>query len=99
MAVHGRSSTRRHVHVDERVLASRVAHRSFVRVLANALAAEPAGTDPVGCLRLFVEAAISQRSELVLALNGGPPITSRATCAVRTEVHRAIRRVPVRGTG
>ena len=88
----------RHFPTREALLAE-LTHRSFVRVLANALAAERAGTDPVGCLRLFVEAAISQRNELVLPLHGGPPLTSRATRAVRTEVHRAIRRILDRGVG
>jgi hypothetical protein len=48
-------------------------------------------------LRLFVDAAISQRNELMLPLHGGPPVRSAATKALREEVHRIVRRVIDRG--
>jgi AcrR family transcriptional regulator len=67
-------------------------HRSFEQVLANAIAAERDGTTPLDCLRLFIEAAISQRNELVLPLHGGPPVRSEATKALRDEVHRVVQR-------
>ncbi len=78
-------------------LLAELTHRSFERVLANVHAAEQAGTDPIECLRLFIDAAISQRNDLVLPLHGGPPITSPSTIAVRAEVHRAIKRILDRG--
>ncbi len=48
-------------------------HESFEQVLANAQAAEGNGTTAAEALRQFIEAAISQRNELVLPLHGGPP--------------------------
>jgi AcrR family transcriptional regulator len=71
--------------------------RSFELVLANARSAENAGETPLDCLRLFVEAAIRQRNELVLPLHGGPAPTSEATRAVRAEVHTVLRRILDRG--
>jgi AcrR family transcriptional regulator len=78
-------------------LLSRLTHRSFERVLANVRSAESDGTSPTDCLRLFVDAAIDQRNELVLPLHGGPPVTSAATAAVRDEVHHILRRIIDRG--
>ena len=74
-------------------LLSHLTHRSFEQVLANARAAESEGTTPIECLRLFIEAAISQRNELVLPLHGGPSITSPATVAIRDDVHAILRRI------
>jgi AcrR family transcriptional regulator len=78
-------------------LLSELTHRSFQRVLANAHAAEDDGASALECLRLFVEAAITQRNELVLPLHGGPPPTSLETRAVRTEVHSIVQRIIDRG--
>jgi AcrR family transcriptional regulator len=78
-------------------LLNELTHRSFVQVLANARSAESAGETPIECLRLFVEAAISQRNELVLPLHGGPPLTAAATLAVRIEVHQILHRIIDRG--
>jgi len=72
-------------------------HRSFEQVLANAQAAERDGTTATACLRVFVDAAITQRNELVLPLHGGPPITSPATAAVRAKVHRILQQIVERG--
>ena len=72
-------------------------HRSFEQVLANARSAESAGETAIECLRLFVEAAIGQRNELVLPLHGGPPLTAAATQAVRDEVQQILRRIIDRG--
>src|ERR1700742_204100 len=47
-------------------------HRSFDRILANVKAAEKDGTSASDALRLFIDAAIAQRNELVLPLHGGP---------------------------
>ncbi len=47
-------------------------HASFERVLANAEAAESNGATATEALKRFIEAAISQRNELVLPLHGGP---------------------------
>jgi len=72
---------------------SHLTQRSFEQVLANARAAEHHGTTPAECLRLFIDAAISQRNELVLPLHGGPPPTSPSTKAVRNEIHQIVRRI------
>ncbi len=79
-------------------LLSHLTHRSFEQVLANAYTAERDGATPIDSLRLFVDAAISQRNELVLPLHGGPPLTSTATLIVRTEVHDVLQRIIDRGT-
>jgi AcrR family transcriptional regulator len=78
-------------------LLSHLTHRSFEQVLANARTAEREGATPTDSLRLFIDAAISQRNELVLPLHGGPPPTSPATKAVRDEVHHTIQRIIDRG--
>src|SRR6202023_2659707 len=62
----------RHFPTREHLL-SHLTHRSLEQVLANARAAGREGATPTDCLRRFVEAAISQRNELVLPLHGGPP--------------------------
>ena len=74
-------------------LLSHLTHRSFEQVLANARAAERHGVTATECLRLFIDAAISQRNELVLPLHGGPPTTSPATKTVREAIHQIVRRV------
>ena len=74
-----------------------LARRSFEQVLSNALAAERDGATASDALRLFIEAAISQRNDLVLPLHGGPPVTVEETLAVRDQVHRAVRRIIERG--
>jgi AcrR family transcriptional regulator len=78
-------------------LLSHLSHRSFEQVLANARAAEREGATPTDSLRLFIDAAISQRNELVLPLHGGPPVTSAATKVVRDEVHHIVQRIIDRG--
>jgi AcrR family transcriptional regulator len=86
----------RHFPTREDLLAH-LTHRSFEQVLANARAAERDGATPTDCLRLFIDAAISQRNELVLPLHGGPPPTSPATKIVRAEVHATVGRIIERG--
>ena len=78
-------------------LLGHLTHRSFEQVLANARAAESGGPTAIEGLRLFIDAAISQRNELVLPLHGGPPPTSPATKALRSEIHRILRRIIERG--
>jgi AcrR family transcriptional regulator len=78
-------------------LLAHLTHSSFEQVLANARAAERDGATPTECLRLFIDAAISQRNELVLPLHGGPRPTSPATRAVRDEVHHIVQRIIDRG--
>ena len=78
-------------------LLSYLTHASFERVLANAEAAEGNGTTATDALKLFIEAAISQRNELVLPLHGGPPPASPETRVVREQVHRIIQQVIERG--
>ena len=70
---------------------------SFERVLANAQAAERAGATATEALQLFIEAAISQRNELVLPLHGGPPSMVPATRAVQQQVHQIIQQIIDRG--
>jgi AcrR family transcriptional regulator len=74
-------------------LLSYLTHRSFEQVLANARDAERHGTTAADCLRLFIDAAISQRNELVLPLHGGPLPTASATKAMRNEIHQIVRRI------
>lgn len=78
-------------------LLDHLTHRSFEQVLANAREADRLGATPIEALRRFVEAAISQRNELVLPLHGGPPLTSPATQAVRRQVHRVLQDILDRG--
>ena len=72
-------------------------HASFEQVLANAIAAEGNGTTATEALQQFIEAAISQRNQLVLPLHGGPPLTWPRTRAVRKHVHQIIQRIIDRG--
>jgi AcrR family transcriptional regulator len=68
-------------------------HVSFEQVLANAQAAESGADTAAEALRQFIDAAISQRNQLVLPLHGGPPPTSPQTHAVREQIHRILRQV------
>jgi AcrR family transcriptional regulator len=72
-------------------------HASFEQVLANARAAECAAATAAEALRQFIEAAISQRNELVLPLHGGPPPAWDRTRAVREQVHQVIQQIIDRG--
>ena len=86
----------RHFPTREDLLNS-LTHRSFEQVLSNVQAAESGGTTASDALRRFVEAAITQRNELVLPLHGGLPVTAPQTLAVRDQVHRALQRIIERG--
>ena len=78
-------------------LLSYLTHRSFEQVLVNAQTADHGAFTGLEALRQFVQAAISQREELMLPLHGGPPVIDPETIAVREQVHRAIRRMIRRG--
>jgi AcrR family transcriptional regulator len=78
-------------------LLSYLTHASFEQVLANAKAAESNGATGAEALRNFIEAAISQRNELVLPLHGGPRPASDSTRAVRGQVHQVIQQIIDRG--
>jgi AcrR family transcriptional regulator len=78
-------------------LLNALTHRSFEQVLSNVQAAESDGTTASDALRRFIEAAITQRNELVLPLHGGLPVTAPETLAVRDQVHRAVQRIIERG--
>jgi AcrR family transcriptional regulator len=86
----------RHFPTREDLLNS-LTHRSFEQVLSNVQAAEGEGTTASDALRRFIEAAITQRNELVLPLHGGLPVTVPQTLAVRDQVHRALQRIIERG--
>lgn len=86
----------RHFPTREDLLNS-LTHRSFEQVLSNVRAAESQGTTAGDALRRFIEAAITQRNELVLPLHGGLPVTVPETLAVRDQVHRALQRIIERG--
>src|ERR1700742_1070108 len=64
-------------------------HRSVEQVLANAGDAERDGVTGADALSRFIEAAIGQRTQLVLPLHGGPPPAWERTRAVRDQVHQA----------
>ncbi|MCW2935712.1 MAG: TetR family transcriptional regulator [Actinomycetia bacterium] len=70
---------------------------SFEQVLANAKGAEGNASTASEALRQFIEAAISQRNELVLPLHGGPSPTWPKTRIVREHVHLIIRQIIDRG--
>jgi AcrR family transcriptional regulator len=72
-------------------------HASFERVLANAEAAESSGATAAEALQRFIEAAISQRNELVLPLHGGPPAAWDSTRTIRKQVHQVIQQIIDRG--
>ena len=55
------------------------------------------GTTASDALLRFIEAAVTQRNELVLPLRGGPPTTVMETLAARDQVHRAVQRIIERG--
>src|SRR6202051_2757586 len=76
----------RHFPAREDLLNS-LTHRSFEQVLANGGAAERDGAPPSDAVRRFIDAAITQRNELVLPLHGGLPVTAPETLAVRDQVH------------
>jgi AcrR family transcriptional regulator len=72
-------------------------HASFEQVLANAEAAGGSQATGGEALRDFIEAAISQRNDLVLPLHGGPRPATDRTRAVRERVHQVIQQVIERG--
>ncbi|MEU7143522.1 TetR/AcrR family transcriptional regulator [Nocardia sp. NPDC046473] len=74
-------------------LLSHLTHRSFEQVLANAEVAEREGATPADRLELFIDAAIRQRNELVLPLNGGPPVTAPETAALREQIYSHVQRI------
>lgn len=80
-------------------LLDHLTHRSFEQVLASAQAAQREGTTAVDALRRFIDAAISQRDQLVLPLHGGPPPVAPDTLAVRDQVHDVIREIIDTGHG
>jgi AcrR family transcriptional regulator len=86
----------RHFATREELLAY-LTHGSFEKVLANAQMAERAGATAATALQLFIEAAISQRNELVLPLHGGPSPAAPATRALQQQVHRTIQQIIDRG--
>ena len=78
-------------------LLSYLTHVSFEQVLVNARAAEGNAATAAEALRYFIEAAISQRNDLVLPLHGGPRPTSASTRLIREHVHQVIQQIIDRG--
>jgi len=78
-------------------LLSYLTHASFEQVLANAQAAQSSGGTATEALGQFIEAAISQRNELVLPLHGGPPPASDRTRRTRDYVHQVVQQIIDRG--
>jgi AcrR family transcriptional regulator len=78
-------------------LLSYLTHVSFEQILANAKAAQSNGLTAAEAFRHFIEAAISQRNELVLPLHGGPPPASDSTRLIREHVHQIIQQIIDRG--
>ena len=78
-------------------LLNHLTHRSFEMVLANAKAAETDALTGRDGIREFIEAGIALRSQLVLPLHGGPPVTEKATLALRERIHQALQRLIDRG--
>ena len=72
-------------------------HASFEQVLGNARAAESNAATATEALQQFIEAAISQRNELMLPLHGGPPPAWPRTRIVREHVHQVIQQIIDRG--
>ncbi|HEY1920614.1 MAG TPA: hypothetical protein VGH27_34015 [Streptosporangiaceae bacterium] len=62
-------------------------------MLANAESARAKGATATDALRRFIEAAVSQRNELVLPLHGGPPPAWPRTRVVRERVHQVIQQI------
>jgi AcrR family transcriptional regulator len=86
----------RHFPTREDLLSS-LTHASFEQVLANAKAAESTGRTAAEALAHFIEAAISQRNELVLPLHGGPRPASASTRVIRQHIHQIIQQIIDRG--
>jgi AcrR family transcriptional regulator len=86
----------RHFPTREELL-GHLTHGSFEQILVNATTAEAYGVTAADALRLFIEAAISQRNDLVLPLHGGPAPAWDRTRAVRRQVHEVIGRIIERG--
>ena len=78
-------------------LLNHLTHVSFEQVLVNAQAAAGSAVTATGALWQFIEAAISQRNELVLPLHGGPPSGWPQTSIVREQVHQVIQQIIDRG--
>lgn len=74
-------------------LLSHLTHRSFEQVLANLTVAEREGVTPADRLELFIDAAISQRNDLVLPLHGGPPVTDPETADLRDQIHDRVQQI------
>lgn len=66
-------------------------------MLANAKAAESNAMTAAEALQQFIEAAISQRNELVLPLHGGPPLMSPGTRIVQKQIHQTVQQIIDRG--
>ncbi len=71
--------------------------RSFVLVLDHARAAEARDGTGLSALRHFLDRTIAARDDLVLLLHGGPAVSTDATRAVQSEVHRTLQRIIDRG--
>jgi AcrR family transcriptional regulator len=71
-------------------LLSALTRRSFELVLDAARRSAAQDGPGIEAVRRFLDRTIEHGADLVLPLHGGPPITDRATVAVREEVHRTL---------
>ncbi len=72
-------------------------HRSFELLVEIAQMAEARPGTALAGLDWWWDHVIARRDELVLPLNGGPPVSNPETIAVRTQLHAALRRILERG--
>ncbi|MFE9575386.1 TetR/AcrR family transcriptional regulator [Nocardia sp. NPDC006044] len=74
-------------------LLSHLMHRSFEQVLVNLQVAECEGRNAAERLELFIHSVIDQRSDLVLPLRAGPPVTNTETADLRNRIHEGVQRI------
>ena len=78
-------------------LLAALTHRAFELLLELAVAAEHREGTALASLSWWWDHVIDQRDQLVLPLNGGPPVTSPETLSVRSHLHRILDRILERG--
>lgn len=72
-------------------------HRSFELLLEVAQAADTREEPALACLSWWWDRVIDERDQLVLPLNGGPPVMTDETLAVQSQLHQSLNRLLKRG--